>query len=137
MALLDIGVVSDQSGVPPSTLRYYEEVGLIKAEGRRGLRRQYEPETLTRLAFIALGKLAGFSLDEIRGMVGEGGAPDLPRAALHARADTIDQQISRLTTLRDALRHVADCPAETHMACPKFRRILGFATQQQRRKSAR
>lgn len=131
--LLDIGIVAERSGVPPSTLRYYEEIGLIRAEARHGLRRQFAPETLTQLALVALGKMAGFSLTEIKGMFGKDGTPDLPRGALHARADTLDSQIRSLTVLRDALRHVADCPAETHMACPKFRRILGLAAQAQRR----
>jgi DNA-binding transcriptional MerR regulator len=124
MDLLDIGVLSERSGVPASTLRYYDEIGLIESLGRRGLRRQFGPEALTQLALIALGKTAGFSLDEIKGMFGKDGSPDLPRAALHARADKLDLQIRQLTTLRDALRHVAECPAETHMECPKFRRLL-------------
>lgn len=128
MKLLDIGVLSERSGVPPSTLRYYEEVGLIVSLGRHGLRRQYGPEALTQLALISLGKTAGFSLDEIRGVFGRDGAAELPRAALHARADKLEVQIRRLITLRDALRHVAECPAESHMECPKFRRLLRVAS---------
>ena len=133
MELIDIGALSSRSGVPPSTLRYYEQIGLIEAVGRHGLRRQFGPETVVRLALISLGKLAGFSLEEIRAVVGRDGAPDLPRDALHARADDIDSQIRKLTTLRDALRHVADCPAESHMECPKFRRILGVAARSSQR----
>ncbi len=133
MALLDIGVIAERSGVKPSTLRYYEELGLIDAPVRHGLRRQFDEEALTQLALIALGKSAGFSLTEIKGMFGKDGAPDLPRDTLHARADAIDRQMRNLATLRDALRHVADCPAERHMECPKFRRILSMATLARRR----
>jgi len=43
---LDIGEVSHLSGLPPSTLRYYDEKGLIKSSGRRGLRRLFEPGVL-------------------------------------------------------------------------------------------
>ena len=43
MILLDIGVLAEKSGVPASTLRYYEEIGLIESLGRRGLRRQFGP----------------------------------------------------------------------------------------------
>jgi DNA-binding transcriptional MerR regulator len=127
MDLLDIGLLSERSGVPASTLRYYDEIGLIESLGRRGLRRQFGPEALTQLALISLGKAAGFSLEEIKGMFGKDGSPELPRAALHARADKLDLQIRKLTTLRDALRHVAECPAATHMECPKFRRLLRAA----------
>lgn len=127
MKLLDIGEVAALSGVAPSTLRYYEEVGLIASLGRAGLRRQFGPETLLQLSLIAMGKAAGFSLAEISGMFGKDGAPDLPRAVLHQRADKLDRQIRSLTTLSNALRHVADCPAPSHMECPKFRRLLRMA----------
>ncbi|BCP51732.1 MerR family transcriptional regulator [Kaistia sp. 32K] len=128
MLLLDIGVLAERSGVPASTLRYYEEIGLIRSVARHGLRRQFDAEALTQLALISLGKTAGFSLEEIRGMFGKDGSADLPRTALHQRADQIERQIRELTTLRNALRHVAECPAEQHMECPKFRRLLRLAS---------
>ena len=133
MNRLDIGDLSRRSGMPPSTLRYYEEVGLIRSDGRRGLRRQYDAQTLTQLTLITLGKTAGFSLDEIRAMFAADGAPALPRGDLQARADHIDRQIRGLTTLSKALRHVAECPAETHMDCPNFRRLMRLAPALARR----
>lgn len=129
MKLLDIGVLSKQSGVPPSTLRYYEEIGLIQSVARHGLRRQFDTPVVTQLALISLGKMAGFSLEDIKGMFAKDGTPQLPRAELHLRADLLDEQIRGLTRLRDALRHVADCPAETHMDCPKFKRLMQFASR--------
>lgn len=129
MKVLDIGDVAHRSGVRPSTLRYYEEIGLITPVARRGLRRQYGPQVLMQLALISLGKTAGFSLSEIVSMFGQNGVPALSRQALHERADALDQQIRNLTTLRKALRHVADCPAPTHMECPKFRRIVRMAAR--------
>ncbi|MBN9670196.1 helix-turn-helix domain-containing protein [Roseibium aggregatum] len=129
MKLLDIGVLSEQSGVSPSTLRYYEEIGLIQSAGRHGLRRQFDAQTAWQLTLIALGKMAGFSLDDIKGIFARDGTPQLPRTELHLRADALDEQIRGLTRLRDALRHVADCPAESHMDCPKFRRLLNFASR--------
>lgn len=127
MKLLDIGDLSRQSGVPPSTLRYYDEIGLIRSVARHGLRRQFEPFALTQLSLVALGKSAGFSLDQIAGMFGADGQPDLPRGDLLVRADEIDRQIGNLTTLRDALRHVAECPAPSHMECPSFQKLLRLA----------
>jgi DNA-binding transcriptional MerR regulator len=127
MKLLDIAEVSERSGIPPSTLRYYEEIGLITSQARHGLRRQFGPETLLQLSLVALGKSAGFSLSEIAGMFDRNGEPNLARAELHQRADALDQQVRNLTTLRNALRHVADCPAPSHMECPTFRRLLRMA----------
>ncbi len=124
---LDIGEVSARAGVRPSALRYYEEIGLIASVARHGLRRQFSVEVLLQLRLIAWGQLAGFSLVEIAGMFGTNGAPDLPRAVLHEKADRLDQQIRDLTALRDTLRHVADCPAPTHMECPTFSRLVETA----------
>ncbi len=129
MKLLDIGVLSEQSGVAPSTLRYYEEIGLIRSVGRHGLRRQFDTQAITQLALISLGKMAGFSLEDIKGMFASDGTPRLPRTELLIRADALEQQIRDLTRLRDALRHVADCPAENHMDCPKFKRLMDFAAR--------
>ena len=133
MKFLDIGEVAEKSGNKPSTLRYYEEAGLISSVSRHGLRRQFAPEVLLQLKLIAMGKSAGFSLGEIAGMFGRNGMPDLPRATLHAKADEIDRQIRELTALRDTLRHVADCPAPSHMECPTFRRLVDVAGKRSKR----
>ena len=124
MKFLDIGEVAAQSGIKPSALRYYEEAGLISSVSRHGLRRQFPPEVLLQLKLIAMGKSAGFSLGEIAGIFGKNGVPELPRDLLHQKAAEIDRQIRELTALRDTLRHVADCPAPSHMECPTFRRLI-------------
>ncbi|SFH97872.1 DNA-binding transcriptional regulator, MerR family [Bosea sp. OK403] len=129
MPILDIGEVAQRSGVPASTLRYYEEIGLIGSLGRRGLRRQFDADVLLRLSLIGLSKAAGFSLVEIAGMFGQNGQPDLPRAQFHAKADELQRQIVDLSALRDMLRHIADCPAPTHLECPTFRGLLKSASQ--------
>lgn len=135
MNLIDIGELSRRSGMPPSTLRYYEEVGLIRSDGRRGLRRQYGAETLTQLTLITMGKLAGFSLEDIRAMFSAQDAPALPRRDLHSRADEIDRQVRSLTTLSKALRHVAECPAPSHLECPNFQRLMRLAPALARREA--
>ncbi|WBO61023.1 MULTISPECIES: helix-turn-helix domain-containing protein [unclassified Acidocella] len=129
MRFLDIGEVSAKTGIRPSALRYYEEVGLISSIFRHGLRRQFPPEVLLQIKLITMGKLAGFSLEEISGMFGKHGAPDLPRAVLHEKADSLDRQIRELIALRDTLRHVADCSAPSHMECPTFKRLMEVASR--------
>ena len=129
MGMMDIGEVAERSGVPPSTLRYYEEIGLIRSVHRHGLRRQFDADVLLTLSLIELGKTAGFSLTEIGGMFGKDGRPDIPRAQLHAKADDLQRQMLDLRVLRDALRHVAECPAPSHLECPTFRKLLRAATR--------
>ncbi|MER6417931.1 helix-turn-helix domain-containing protein [Streptomyces sp. NPDC001137] len=127
MTELDIAEVVQRAGVPASTLRFYEEKGLIAASGRRGLRRQYDPAVLERLALIAMGRTAGFSLDEIAHMFAPDGQPRIDREALAAKAEELDRTIRELGALRDSLRHAAACPAPSHMECPTFRRLLKAA----------
>jgi DNA-binding transcriptional MerR regulator len=127
MKYMDIAEVAQRSGVPASTLRYYEEKGLIASIGRRGLRRLFDAGVLEQLALIALGRAAGFSLDEIALMFAPDGRPRIERRMLAAKADEIDRNIRRLSAMRDGLRHAAACPARTHMECPTFRRMLRAA----------
>ncbi|WP_338770218.1 helix-turn-helix domain-containing protein [Massilia sp. METH4] len=124
---LDIGEVARRSGVAPSTLRYYEEKGLIASSGRNGLRRVFDGAVLERLALIALGRAAGFSLGEIGAMLSPDGRLHIDRATLLARADDIDSTIRKLAAVRDGLRHAAQCQAPSHLECPTFRRIMKAA----------
>ncbi|MCP2242065.1 DNA-binding transcriptional regulator, MerR family [Lentzea aerocolonigenes] len=121
---LGIGEVVRRSGVPASTLRYYEERGLIGSVGRRGLTRVFGKEVFQRLALISVGRAAGFTLDEIARMFAPDGRPQLDRALLTSKADELDATIRRLTVMRDGLRHAAACAAPSHMECPKFQRLL-------------
>jgi DNA-binding transcriptional MerR regulator len=124
---LDITEVARRSGVPASTLRFYEEKGLIASIGRRGLHRIFDPGVLERLALIAMGRASGFSLDETALMFAPDGRPRIDRQMLAAKAEELDKTIRKLTDMRDGLRHAAACPARSHMECATFRRILRAA----------
>ena len=134
---MDIAEVARRAGVPASTLRYYEELGLIRSSGRRGLRRQFDAKELERLSLVALGQSAGFSLAEIARVFGAGGRPKLDRGLLADKADELDETIRKLMAMRRGLRHAARCPAPSHMECPTFRRLLREAVAPARRKSPR
>ncbi|WP_067563331.1 helix-turn-helix domain-containing protein [Nocardia acidivorans] len=125
---LDIGEVIARSGVPASTLRYYEQRNLIASTGRRGQRRQYAPDVLVQLALIAMARGAGFTLDDIAAMFTDDGRPHIDRTLLADKADALDRTLAELTTVRDTLRHAAACPAPTHMQCPTFRAMLTAAS---------
>lgn len=125
---MDIAQVARRSGIPASTLRYYEARGLIASIGRRGLRRLFAAEVFDRLALIALGQSAGFALEDIARMFAPDGRVRIDRGLLAAKAGELDATIRRLGALRDGLRHAAACPAPSHMECPTFRRLLGLAS---------
>ncbi|MEK1907489.1 MAG: MerR family transcriptional regulator, partial [Pseudomonas sp.] len=82
MKEMDIGKVARWSGLPASTLRYYEEKGLIRSIGRNGLKRVFNESVIERLSLIALGRAAGFALDDIAGMLASDGPIALDRVQL-------------------------------------------------------
>ena len=126
---MDIATVARRSGLPASTLRFYEEKGLISSVGRHGLRRVFDPKVLEQLSLITLGRSAGFSLDKIAAMFTRGGTPQIDRKVLAAKADALDATIRQLRALRNGLRHAAACPAPSHLECPTFRRLMAAASR--------
>jgi DNA-binding transcriptional MerR regulator len=128
-ALLDIGEVAARSGLAPSALRFYERKGLIRPEGRNGLRRAYRPETLERLALITCARDAGFTLSEIAGFLSAGPSDTRLRERMAAKEREVDARVAQLTRLRDSLRHAAGCEHDPLVECPDFKRALGRVPQ--------
>ncbi|WP_333969836.1 helix-turn-helix domain-containing protein [Alteromonas mediterranea] len=124
---MEISQVAKKSGVSASTLRFYEEKGLITSIGRQGIRRVFSPNVLERLELIALGRAAGFSLEEIAGILGNEAKPEINRELLLRKANELDRTIKKLTAMRDGLKHAAACTAPSHLECPRFRRLMNLA----------
>jgi len=124
---MDISEVARRTGLPASTLRFYENKGLIAAVSAAGERRRFAPGVLDQLALIALGQEGGLSLDEIQAMLTPDGAPQVDRQLLLDKADSIDATIKRLRAMSQGLRHAAVCPAPNHAQCPTFQRLLKAA----------
>jgi MerR family transcriptional regulator, redox-sensitive transcriptional activator SoxR len=114
MELLAIGEVARRSGMAPSALRYYEDLGLIGATRTAGGARRYPRSVLRRLAVIRAARNVGLSLPEIREALGTL-PPDRPPtttdwARLSAEwRDRLDEQIAALTRLRDGLTSCIGC----------------------------
>ncbi len=126
---IDISELARRSGVRASTLRFYEEKGLIASTGRRGQKRLFSSSVAERLSLIALGRACGFKLDEIAGLLD---GPDIDRDRLRAKAAELDRRIDQLTRMRDGLTHAADCVRPTLMGCPHFLRIVKVAGARRR-----
>lgn len=125
---MDISEVAKASGLAASTLRYYEEKGLIQSIGRKGLRRIFDQRVVDRLALITLGRAAGFTLDEIQNMFTKDDSA-IDRQLLLDKAFEIDSKIEELKAMRDGLRHAAACQAPSHFECPKFLRYMKMANK--------
>ena len=124
MKEMDIGEVARRCGLPSSTLRYYEEKGLIRSIGRRGLSRVFAADVLERLSMITLGQSAAFSLDDIATLLDADGQPVIDHQRLAEKADELDRTIQQLSAIRDGLRRAAACPAARHIECANFQKIL-------------
>lgn len=124
---MDISEVARRSGLTTSALRFYEEKGLIRSIGRQAQRRLFDPRILEQLAIIALGRAAGFSLQEIGQMLHADGAAHIDKQKLLAKADAIERTIRQMKAVRDGLRHAANCPEERQLDCPHFQRLMRAA----------
>jgi DNA-binding transcriptional MerR regulator len=122
-----IGEISRQTGVAATTLRYYEQIGLVPEPTRRGGQRRYDDSILSRLEMIALCKSAGFSLDEIQLLFADD-APGRPasRALAEAKLAEIDAQLESLARARAVIEwgmrctcpSIDDCTCGIHTAPP-------------------
>lgn len=121
--LLDIGEVAALSGMPASTLRYYERGGIVASVARKGLRRQYLPEVLETLAVVALCRRTGFNLSEIKELLATGGRPPV-RALAAQKRDQLREQARRLTLLADLIDHFVDCPSANAFECEHLQHVL-------------
>ena len=130
--ILDIGEVSAQTGLPPATLRFYEEKKLIHSIGRNGLRRLFDHRVLEQLELVALGQYAGFTLAEMIQMFAVKGKFLVDREILHQKADELTLKIKQLTAVRDTLIHVTRCSEPNQLDCPKFQKLLRLAGRKKR-----
>jgi DNA-binding transcriptional MerR regulator len=115
MTAVPIGKAARQSGVKVSTIRYYEQIGLLPAPPRsKGNRRQYEADDLHRLVFIRHARELGFDIHAIRALLTLEDEPGQSCAAAdqiaRARLVEVEQRIASLTALKAELqRMVTSC----------------------------
>jgi DNA-binding transcriptional MerR regulator len=118
MAGLTIGEVARRAGVAATTLRYYEQIGLVSAPARLGGQRRYDDAVLARLEVIRLCKSAGFALDEIQLLFADD-APGRPasRALAEAKLAEIDAQMESLARARAVIEWGMRCTCPSIDAC--------------------
>ncbi|BDY31765.1 MULTISPECIES: MerR family transcriptional regulator [Mycolicibacterium] len=115
---LTIGEVARRAGVAQTTLRYYEQLGLLPAPGRVGGQRRYQESVLVRLEVIRLCKAAGFALDDIAVLMDDD-TPGRPaaRALAQAKLSEIDEQMTALTRARAIIEWGMQCTCPSIDAC--------------------
>lgn len=123
--MLTIGQLSDATGIPTSTLRFWERKGLLAPDAREGGQRRYTDEALTKVALLRLCQDAGWTLSEIGQIVRERLAlsPNW-RELVRTKMDHLEAEIHQLSHAHEMLEHVLECPHADITQCPKFRTAL-------------
>jgi MerR family transcriptional regulator, copper efflux regulator len=129
---MNIGTVSVKSGLPAKTIRYYEDIGLIRPDRRDNGYRDYSMEDVHRLRFLQRSRSLGFSVEECRQLLSLYSDRDRESAEVKALASTklskIERKIVELQGLRDMLRHlVANCHGDNRPECPIIDGLSGKA----------
>lgn len=116
--MLTIGEVARRAGVAATTLRYYEQIGLLPPPGRTGGQRRYDDAVLARLEVIRLCKSAGFALEEIQLLFADD-APGRPasRALAEAKLAAIDAQMESLARARAVIEWGMRCTCPSIDSC--------------------
>jgi DNA-binding transcriptional MerR regulator len=93
---MTIGQVAKQSGLAPSKIRFYESIGLLRMVKRKANGyREYPPEAVTALSLITTAQKAGFSLDELKGLM----PADLDHWDHDALVSSLESKLKEVETL--------------------------------------
>lgn len=120
---LTVGEMAQRSGVPVSTLHFYEKKGLITARRTDGNQRRYPRGLLRHIAIIRIAQRAGISLAEIKDTLSSLPEDRAPSALEWRRmsanwADNLDNRITALTQLRDDMQGCIGCGCLSMKDCP-------------------
>lgn len=128
---LSIGEAASRSGLPPKTIRYYEQIGLIAPAARgENQYRTYDEKDVSFLNFIGRARKLGFSLEDVAALLAlyrdrTRSSEQVKRLALQHVAK-LDRKIAELTTMRSAIMELAQrCEGGDRPDCPIVEELAG------------
>jgi DNA-binding transcriptional MerR regulator len=123
-ANLTIGALAKAAGVPVSTVRYYERIGILtpQSRGENGYR-QYGAREVERLRFVRLAHSVGFTLDDATLLLQMRENAPVPKSQVdelvRTRLARVDEQLAQLAEIKCVLSAALDCCIDEGCACPK------------------
>jgi MerR family transcriptional regulator, copper efflux regulator len=120
---MNIGQVSEQSGLPSKTIRYYEDIGLVKPSRRENGYRDFASNDLQKLAFLGRARSLGFTIEDCRTLVSlyedrERSSSEV-KAIAQSHLERINSKIAELQALSLALHDlVKSCQDDDRPECP-------------------
>ncbi len=127
---MNIGDVSERTGLPQKTIRYYEDIGLIRPGRRDNGYRSFAETDLHKLAFLGRARALGFSIEDCRTLLGLYEDETRESADVKALAEEhlaeIDRKIEQLNSMRATLANlVAACHGDARPDCPILSDLSG------------
>jgi DNA-binding transcriptional MerR regulator len=121
MAEISIYQVTQQTGIRPSTLRYYDEIGLLRPIRRVSGRRHYDESVFQRLALIQTGQQAGFTLAELGVLLNNVLGSEASGAGWHdlveRKLKEMDARMRHIASMKRLLEDIIDCDDESLAEC--------------------
>ena len=125
--MLTIGELATRTGAATSALRYYEDLGLLFPARRVSDRRRYDESAVDLVGVIKFLQEVGFSLREIKRLVGTRSTAPVWRDLAERKLGELDATIARATAAKIAIEHALSCPRENVLECPNFWHVVrGF-----------
>lgn len=120
---MNVGEVARHSGLPAKTIRFYEDIGLIKPDRATNGYRTYSRDDAHRLAFLKRARSLGFSIEECRQLLAlyqdkSRASQDVRRIAI-SHVEAIERKIAELQSMRATLHTLVDaCHGDHRPDCP-------------------
>ena len=130
---MNIGEVADRSGIPPKTIRYYEDIGLVRPQRSGNGYRAFRETDLHKLAFLGRARALGFSIEDCRTLLSlyedETRESAQVKAVAEEHLTAIDEKIAHLHGMRETLSHLIDaCHGDHRPDCPILQDLSGAQT---------
>ncbi|WP_170386945.1 Cu(I)-responsive transcriptional regulator [Ruegeria atlantica] len=127
---MNIGDVATQTGLPAKTIRYYEDIGLIKPMRDDNGYRRFRNSDVHKLNFLGRARALGFTIEDCRTLMAlyedeTRASADVKKVA-RAHLAQIEAKISDLNAMRDTLGHLIDaCAGDDRPDCPILQDLGG------------
>jgi MerR family copper efflux transcriptional regulator len=127
---MNISDAAARAGLPPKTIRYYEDIGLVTPDRDPNGYRSFSDVDVHNLTFLARSRALGFSIEECRALLAL--YEDKSRASAEVKKiaedhlEEIERKIEDLTAMRDTLSHlVRNCHGDDRPECPILDNMSG------------
>ena len=131
---MNIGDVASASGLPAKTIRYYEDIGLVRPARSENGYRHFRETDIHKLAFLGRARSLGFTIDECRTLMSlyedrDRASADVKKVA-EEHLERVEQKIGELQSLRSTLKHlVTSCHGDSRPECPILDDLAGASDE--------